>query len=329
MSVAVAVREPSIDLVQSLAADFRQLVASLQRPRLGDSAWVKGMQKRCKELSDRFGQLRDSLAARREARTGILNDVRGTLQDFALELAERYNHQRLKEVQAALVRRYEDFVVQMRKARVWSAGAVPRFRSLRLPKAARSVFHVSAGLVGVLLYQFVLTKTQAAVILLSLLSVFTVLEISRRFSHRFNDFMVYRVFGAISRPQERYKTNSASYYLLALTIITLLTPREAVCLAVLVLGFGDPMASFAGNRWGKYRLANDKSPLGSLAFFTTSFMAASAYLLLAAEGLPWHQCLLIAGCISLVGAFIELFSHKFDDNFTIPVACALTGLIWF
>jgi dolichol kinase len=328
MSTTLTIHEPSIDAVQNLAADFRQFVASLGNPRLGDRAWVKSMQERCRELSRRFGQLRDSLAARRENIPAMITDLRATLRSFGKDLADRYNSKRLQDVQAALVRRYEDFVAYMHKAKIWGAGVRPRFRSLRLPKAARSVFHAVIALSAVVLYQFVLTQTQAVIILLSLLSVFTVLEVSRRFSPRFNDFMVYKVFGAISRPQERYKTNSASYYLLALVIITLLTPHTAVCLAVLVLGFGDPVASFVGSRWGKYRLANDKSLIGFLSFFAVSLLASLAYLVMATS-LPWSQIALIAGCIAMVGALVELFSHKFDDNFTIPVACALTGLIWF
>ncbi len=32
---------------------------------------------------------------------------------------------------------------------------------------------------------------------------------------------------------------------------------------------------------------------------------------------------------SAVGALTELFCTQLDDNFAIPVTCALTGLIWF
>jgi dolichol kinase len=228
-----------------------------------------------------------------------------------------------------LVRRYEDFVAQWGAVRESASGGLLRFRSLRLPKTARSVLHVAAGLGGVLLYQFVLSQAQALTILASLLAVFTGLEISRRFSQRFNDFMVYRVFGAISRPQERYRINSASYYLLALTLITWLTPRPAACAAVLVLAFGDPTASWIGNRWGRLRLANDKSLEGSLAFFGISAPVLFAYLLLVMGQMSAMQCLLAAASICAVGTLVELFSHDLDDNFTVPVACALTGLLWF
>ncbi len=329
MSVATCA-EPTIDIVvQVLAADFRQFVASLQRPRLGDNSWVQAVQRRCQELSERVGELRERLASRKEALPKKLGELRASLQVYSAEMAQKCSLQRLKEIRASLTRRYEDFVAQMRSAQIWGAGVRPRFRSLRLPKVARSVFHVTIGVTAVLLYQFVLTQRLAVAILLGLLVIFTALEVSRRFSTRFNDFMVYRVFGAISRPQERYKTNSATYYLVALSIITLATPRPAVCLAVLVLSFGDPTASLAGNRWGRFRLANDKSLIGCLAFFGVSLVATFTYLSLAVPHLPAAQHLLIAATISAVGALTELFCTQLDDNFAIPVTCALTGLIWF
>ncbi len=329
MSTAVFVAEPSVDMIQSLAADFRRFVAGLQQPGSADNAWLQATQQRCQELSERFGQLRDRLASRRRTLAVTFNDMRISLQKYSAEMTEKYSRQHLKEIQSGLVRKYEDFVAQVRSARVFKAGSQPRFRSLRLPKSTRSIFHACMGLIAVAMYQFVLTQQAAMIILLSLLSVFTVLEISRRFSDRFNDFMVYRLFGAISRPQERYKTNSASYYLLALTIITLVAPREAVCMAVLALAFGDPMASIVGNHWGRTRLSNDKSLEGGLAFLAVSGLAIFVYLLLFAGWLSLPQRLLAAVCVSGVGAFVELFSRKFDDNFTVPVACALAAMIWF
>lgn len=329
MSTAASVADPSVDMIQSLAADFRRFVAGLQTSKFTDSAWLKASQQRCQELSERFGQLRDRLASRRRALAVTFNDMRVSLQNYAAELSGKYNRQHLKEIQASLVRKYEDFVAQVRSARIFKADSRPRFRSLRLPKSARSIFHAGMGLIAVAMYQFVLTQRAALIILVSLLSVFSVLEISRRFSQKFNDFMVYKMFGAISRPQERYKVNSASYYLLALTIIALLAPRPAVCMAVLALAFGDPMASIVGNRWGRTRLANDKSLEGGLAFMSVAGLAMFIYLLLAHSALSIPQRLLAAAAVAAIGAFVELFSQKFDDNFTVPVACALAAMIWF
>ncbi len=329
MSAAVAAAEPSIDIIQNLAADFRQFVANLGHPQLGDKAWTQGVQRRCHELSERFDQLRETLSSFRQTKESTFNDLRNTLASLAEELAEASSRRKMKEIQSRLVQKYEDFVAQMKTLHFWDTHVQPRFRSLRLPQAKRSIFHVCSGIVGVILYQFIFSRQAILTILFSMLAILLVLEVSRRFSPRFNDFLVYRFFGAIARPQERYQTNSASYYALALTIIVLLTPQEAACLAVLVLAFGDPSASVIGHRFGKIRLANDKSLEGSLGFFAAAWIVSSLYLLLVVATLPWYLSLAAAASVALVGAVIELYSNKLDDNFTVPIACALTGFLWF
>ncbi len=330
MSAAEAtIPDPMAENIQSLAADFRTLVACLQKPTLTDSAWMQSIQQRCQNLSERFDSLRKTLATQGQSLADSFLEIRTTLQNLSKDLPNLGQRRSLKEIQAVLVRRYEDFVEQVKDSRLWNSRIRPRFRSIRLPKAARSVFHMSSGVAGVVLYQVFLSRSTAVSILGVLLGIFFILEVSRRFSTRFNDFMVYKLFGAISRPQERYKTNSASYYLLALTIITLLTPKTAVCAAALVLAFGDPVAAWAGGRWGKMRLSNDKSLMGAFAFFSAAFTVVMIYLTVSPVALTFSHKLMAAVTMAAVGAGVELFSHDLDDNFTIPVACALAGLLWF
>lgn len=329
MNAASTLMEPPGEMVQDLAADLRQFLANLQNAHPAAGAWAQAARRRCQELSERFEHLRSLLASRRQALGETASAIRASLQLYAQALSQRVNRRRLRQLQTVLVRRYEDFVAQWSAARQSASQRLIRFRSLRLPKRARSILHLLAGVGAVLMYQLVLSRAQAMIILGSLLSVFVALEVSRRFSTRFNDFMVDRMFGAISRPQERYRVNSASYYLLALTLITWATPRPAACAAVLVLAFGDPSASWIGNRWGRRRLKNDKSLEGSLAFFLASVPVVCAYLLLAAGPMPAGRCLLAAAGMCAVGTLVELFSHDLDDNFSVPVACALTGLLWF
>jgi dolichol kinase len=232
-------------------------------------------------------------------------------------------------MRANLSRRYEDLLAQVRSMRLFSPEMSEKLRSLRLPSWARSVFHLVCGLGGVALYQLVLPYEVAVGILLSLVGLFTFLEVSRRFSPAFNDFMVDRLFGPISRPQERYRVNSATFYLLALTLIVIFTPLQAACAGALVLAFGDPLASAIGSRWGRTKLVHDKSLQGSLAFFGSAFAVLVGYFLLSAPQLAWPQALSAAASLAAVGALVELFSDKLDDNFTVPVAVALMGMLWF
>jgi len=316
--------------LHDLAVDLRQFVANLQRPRLGDSAWVATARRRCAELAERMGELRERLAARQKHLPQTMAELRAGLQAYAAELGERCSRANLVALRADLARRYEDLLAQARAARLWRPEFSQRIRSLRLPSWARSLFHVGCGLGSVALYQFLLSRSAVLVVLVTLVAVFGGLEISRRFFPRFNDFMVDRLFGAISRPQERYRINSASWYTLALLVIVLCTPLEAACAGCLVLGFGDPTASVVGCRYGRTKLVHDKSLQGSLAFVAVSFLAVGAYLLLAAPQLGLARTLGAAGCMAVVGAAVELYSEKLrlDDNFSVPVAAAFAGMLW-
>ncbi|MBN2496229.1 MAG: hypothetical protein JXR96_16670 [Deltaproteobacteria bacterium] len=327
MNAASLVESKLETSLSALALDLRQFVANLHRPQL-DAAWLGHARRRCQELAERVGRLRDQLAAHRQAVPQAFSEMRATLARFAGELGGRVSRGQLQQMRLALSRRYEDLLAQLRSLKMWRPELSRRIRSLRLPSWSRSAFHATMGAVGVLLYQFVLDRPTTLWIIAGLLSIFAGLDIARRFSSRFNDLLVDRLFGAIVRPQERYRIPSSTWYLLALAVVVLACPRPAACAAVLVLAFADPTASIVGSRWGRTRLANDKSLQGSLAFFSTGLLAAAAYLLL--EGsLGWAQSMLAASSMAVVGTFVELFSDRLDDNFSVPVACALTGLLFF
>ncbi len=311
----------------TFAAELRQFVANLQRPCLPDAAWVEAARNRCQELADKVAELRQQLADRREAMPQAISDLRETLTNTAAALSSRVNREQFKRLQGALFRRYEDFLAQVRALKLWRPEVARRVRSLRLPSWTRSAFHAFMGLTGVTLYQFFLDRTTVLWIMAALLLTFIGLDVARRFSSKFNDLMVDKMFKGIVRPQERYKIPSASWYLLALFVVTLLTPQPATIAAVLILALADPVASLVGSRIGTVKLHNDKSLQGSLAFLGTGFTAAAAYLILSGA-LLWPMALAAAASMAAVGAFVELYSDKLDDNFSVPVACALTALLF-
>jgi len=320
--------ENNLEMVlASFAADVRQFVANLQRPRLPDAAWVVAARRRCQELVERVAELKQELTACSQAVPEAITDLRETLAHTAAALRHRINREQFKRLQKALFRRYEDFLAQVRALKLWRPELALQVRSLRLPSWTRSVFHASIGLGGVLLYQFVLAREPILWIMTGLLLTFIGLDVSRRFSARFNSLMVDKMFKGIVRPQERYKIPSASWYLLALFVVVLLTPRPAACAAVMILALADPIASLVGSRMGTIKLHNDKTLQGSLAFLLTGFVAAGAYLLLAGP-LTWGMALAAAAGMAAVGTFVELYSDALDDNFSVPVACALTALLF-
>jgi dolichol kinase len=210
-----------------------------------------------------------------------------------------------------------------------SVGEAYRLQCLKTDNYARNVFHMTMGLTAVLLYEYVLSHRQASIVIVSLCATFLLLETVRRFLPSWNDFMVDRLFGAISRPWERHQINSSTYYTIGLVIVTLFFPKPVAQIAVLVLAFGDPMATLVGKRWGKRKVWNEKSYVGVGAFVLTSFVATTTFLLLVGGELTLGSKLSLALTVSLAGALAELVSERIDDNLTVPIFCAGIAYFWF
>jgi uncharacterized protein (TIGR00297 family) len=99
--------------------------------------------------------------------------------------------------------------------------------------------------------------------------------------------------------------------------------REAVVLAVLVLGISDAAAGWAGTYFARRQtkfLYETKSWLGFVVFFITAFATAVVYIGTVEPGI-WLFCY----CFALVPALSELFSYKGSDNFTVPIITA----VWY
>lgn len=206
-----------------------------------------------------------------------------------------------------------------------SSLAIPRSLAPLIP--ARTIFHVAMALVGAGMYQFVLTQSQAVAVLVTLFAMFGTLEITRRIWPAWNAFLCRFVFKAIARPRELHQVNSATWYLLALCLLTPLFSKAAVIVALMVLGFGDPAAAWIGKRFGRFKLVGDKSLEGTLGFVAAGFVAAGVPLMLLYP-VTVLQGGMAAISGALAGALAELFTRRMDDNFTVPVAAALAAALW-
>jgi len=186
---------------------------------------------------------------------------------------------------------------------------------------ARSLMHLSSGFVALAVIQ--LTPTHAA--LVALAATFAgagwTMEVSRRFSTRANDLLM-KLFGPVAHEHEREHVNSATWYATALLLLALFCPPLACSVAVMVLGFADPVAAIVGRRWGTIRLRSGRSLQGSLGFVAAALGAGLATTAVFYPTLPLPSALVLVGGAALVGALTELFSTKWDDNFSIPVAVA-------
>jgi dolichol kinase len=313
----------------SMARALHGFVYKIQKPRLHDKTWIESISCYCSDLYERAAAARASLAGRQKALAEAVDDIMETLKKISDELSGSSNVRKLKELRLKLSRLYEKVLIQIRELGLDSPLSTPRLPHLKPINYYRNIFHVGIGLVCVLLYELVLTWGMAMTLLGITLAVFIGLEVSRRFSERFNDFLVDSIFGIIVRPHERYRVNASTYYLAALTLMTAVTPKTALCMGLLVLAFGDPVASLAGRRWGRKKLWQEKSVAGTLAFFVAALVICLVYLGFAEPEMALLKMALAAVIVSAAGAATELFSQRINDNFTIPVVAAGVASFWF
>ena len=224
-------------------------------------------------------------------------------------------------------RAYEHWLSQWSQARAHAEERAKTPESLRTLKGARTWFHIGMGMLGASLYEFVITRGQALTILFMLAAIFGTLEVTRRFSSRWNDFLVTNVFGAIARPREYHKVNSATFYLIALCFITTFFERTAVIVGIIVLAYGDPAAAWMGKRFGKLKLYREKSLVGAMSFFAAASIVSLAYLFGLHPEIATSSRLFAALAAAAVGAVAELYSTRVDDNLTVPIAAVVAAAL--
>jgi dolichol kinase len=84
--------------------------------------------------------------------------------------------------------------------------------------------------------------------------------------------------------------------------------REMIVLqAVLILSISDSLSTLFGKKYGKVKIYNSKSVLGSLVFFSSAFFIEFIF-----------QNFLTSLVVAFVATFVEILPA--DDNITIPLA---------
>jgi dolichol kinase len=189
---------------------------------------------------------------------------------------------------------------------------------------ARSAFHAMTGIFALGLIQ-VTTPTQLRVIAVGSALGCWLLEITRRRSEKINAACMW-VLGRFAHPHERYEVNSSTWYASALAIMALAFPARSNSVAVIVLGFADPVAALVGRRFGRIRFQSGRSLEGSLAFAVVGALTAWAALRFCYPAESLGASVLAAACGAVAGALAELLSPT-DDNFSIPVAASLAATL--
>lgn len=323
-AAAIALPDPTSPeaLLLRLEEHARELHAFLEAmPGLLDSARIDELRRRCWELVESAPRSLDDPRLDAAWRSG-----RERLEALQAALAAATPAEALRDLHDELSRGYEAWVEQLRTARarqgLRGASQLHQVKSLI---GLRSLFHVLNGCIAAGLYQFVLGPVGATIVLGAFLAVFGFLEVSRRFSARWNHAICSSpIFKPIRRPAEYHRTNSATWYLLGLCLLVPLASKPAVIAAVLVLAFADPAAAWIGRRWGTRKLHRNKSVVGTLVFVAVALAVAWPYLVAFGPSLTVGRAGLLALAGAVVGALAEVFSGPLDDNLTVPVATALT-----
>ena len=271
---------------------------------------------RALQLSQRFAAARER-AGEKMGKT--IDDIVQNLRSFKEDLGERKPRlERFRARWEELGENYESLVAQIRKKRLRIPEGV-RLEHLKPRNITRNIFHVSMGLTGVTCYELWLDHTGALIVVGSFVAFLVTLELMRRLSEQLNERLVKQVFAKISRPHESHQVPAATWYAIAVFIGVVIFPQHAIELGLLILAVGDPIASFAGKTWGRSKLWREKSLAGALGFFVAATLVGFAFLVLVV-GTAAQTALGVALALGLVGSVTELFSHRLDDNFTIPLA---------
>jgi dolichol kinase len=227
--------------------------------------------------------------------------------------------QRWGEFRKALVPEYERLASSLHAFDIH----VP---SLRPSNHMRSVWHAMNGIVVMLAIQWVLT-TPSLMLLVSgvALGLAWSMEISRRFSSRINDLLMW-VFKHVAHPHEAWRINSATWYCTAMFVLALMGDPMVASIAVIVLGMADPAAAIVGRRWGRVSLLNGRTLEGSLTFVCVGTISAWA-LMAIFHPQPVMTAWILALVAGVSGALAELFCRRVDDNLAIPIVVSSTLML--
>ena len=299
---------------QQLALDLHALLRDLDPARWRDDL-VETARERLLQLRQQLVALLERLDSEGPvaALQAALQEIVRLLEDFhpSDELALPDLRQEWDELRRRLMPVYEQLVGALKVQDIH----VP---SLRPTNYRRNVLHMSSGLLALSVVQ-VLGNTNW--ILLTAVGFFLYawsMEAGRRLWPGLNDRLM-SFYGPVAHPHEWHRVNSGTWYCTAMLGLAL-THSLAICsVAVIVLGFADPMAAIIGRRYGRVPLIHGRSLEGSATFLVVALVSGYATLAVFYPELAQTHGLGLALGAAIVAMLAELFSRRVDDNLSIPL----------
>ncbi|TVQ40109.1 MAG: hypothetical protein EA384_04165 [Spirochaetaceae bacterium] len=152
------------------------------------------------------------------------------------------------------------------------------------------------------------------------------------------NWIAYRrhLLAAMEDPEHRRNLGTV-YFPISLLILVLLCyggplPLYVGAIGVLVMGYGDGLASVVGSRWGRLRITLpgiDKSVLGSATMFLASGVVVALFMLRFQPTATTSLVLTAAAATAAAATLIELATPFGFDNITVPIGTALFFFVVF
>jgi len=197
----------------------------------------------------------------------------------------------------------------------------------------RRLFHVVNGVSTATAYALLFTHEQVVHIFGTIACIVYVVD---RVRIAYPEVVARRmpwVNRVLVRAEEEVRESAMIPYAIAVLLTILSVPKPAALIAVYTLAVADPLAAVVGIRWGRRRIARNRTLEGSLAFFGST-LAIAAVVLAETSTAPGLSVAAAALTIGFAAAVCELLPLRIDDNLTIPlfvgfttwVVCVLFGV---
>lgn len=308
----VALRLDSQRLAEEVYALIQELDPATWRSDLEANARarVARIRERARDLLERVEAQRSELAFPR------FEQALRTLTELRDEAAVRAEERR-QAWRATFKQLQPEYAALVKRLRAWQVD-LPHVRPTN---EWRSLLHVATGVAVLIMVQHVMSPTITLAVGVGLVVSVWTMETTRRFSVSWNDKLL-SVLGRFAHSHEWHGVNSATWYTTALLTMVLLFPGWAAMVGVMVLALADPAAATVGRRYGRVKLVHGRSLEGTLTFALVALPTALAVIGVYGPRLAVGQAAWVALAAAVVGAVVELFTGRLDDNFTIPVTVA-------
>lgn len=278
-------------------------------------AEVDGLYERLQAFSTELENSGQASAGNLRKLGSTLRQVGDLLTELkAIDIDSHLSYLSLYQLRKRLQKAYQRLYVMMERL----STPIPQ---LRMSNLARSLFHCLSALSVLLMIEFVPAFSWMFWIALAYFFFCWGTEGLKRLNPEMKA-RVMKLFATIAHPHEYDKINSATWYGVALLMLSLMPTPVIGIVAVAVLGFADPAAAAVGRKWGKTRLPGNRTVEGSLGFFVTGTLAASAALAVFHPIGNLGTTLMVSAVAAACGALGELAGAYPDDNLTVPMASA-------